>query len=537
MVYFGGKPSRGCPQCRSRKIKCDREPGGCMNCQKKGYECQGYRSDIDLKFRDETWHVAQKSMNKGSKEKDMSDKLPLRGPAKMLLPPAKSGNQYGPRNIEASQQRSTASSAGHKNPVNFMVAQGGPEIVVSNFDDQALAFFFSNYVIGRWSFAHGMSIRSSRLDDALFFTIKVVGLAGISGFAHGSRLRLEARKRYLTAIQHVNKAIMSPEIAKRDSTLLSIILLTQVEAIDCYTSRSLAAWENHIKGAAAIIKLRGAEKLRNPLEVRLFAQAVSGLLVSCKRNCIHLPNELFDLVEIAAQYMDAKAPGWSFFRVHMLTAQFLANVHHKIIANPTEILQQALALDSMIITIFNNAGPEWEYDTIIDNTNSDMVPLGYYYRYPNFLAAQVCSGMRSIRIDLHEVIRNSLLRGLAAHDPPTLTNQEHALQFQESTSLLYQLQSELFACASQYLIGAETKSGNILKFPWSNFKPIIYNPSLISASVSEDIPLVRSIGRYVLPWALYKAGKVSVSTSEMREKAIKLLKFAGGEMEFRRHLC
>jgi hypothetical protein len=110
---------------------------------------------------------------------------------------------------------------------------------------------------------------------------------------------------------------VSPESAKKDSTLVSILLLSQVEALDCYTSRSLAAWENHVKGAAAIIQLRGAEKLRAPLEIRLFIQATSSLFICCIKNRIHLPSHLFDLKETAALHMNTNAPEWRHFDGHM----------------------------------------------------------------------------------------------------------------------------------------------------------------------------------------------------------------------------
>lgn len=411
----------------------------------------------------------------------------------------------------------------------FMIVGVQPGMIPLNFDDQALTFFFSNHVIGKWRSAQGMNAQSYGIDDTLFSTIKAVGLAGISGFIHGSRLKLEARKRYLTAIQHVNSAIESPEKAKRDSTLLSIILLSQVEAIDCYTSRSLTAWENHVKGAAAVIKLRGTEKLRNPLEIRLFAQAVTSLIVCCMRNRIHLPDYLFDLVEIAAQYMDATAPGWNFFRGHMLTAQFLANVHHNIITDPAMIIQEALTLDGMMSSIFTNAGSEWRYETIFDDTHPDIVPLGYYHRYPTLISSQTSSGMLSARVDLHEIIRETLLKGCSV-DPPVFSTPAHTAQFRQSTNILYQLQSELIANVSQYLLVSKTADTNMPRFPWTNFKTIIYNPSLTSASLSEDVPLIRSIGGYVLPWVLYKAGKVSVSTMETRREVIRLLRFTGSEM-------
>ncbi|CZR59107.1 uncharacterized protein PAC_08999 [Phialocephala subalpina] len=72
MVYLGGKPSTGCERCRARKIKCDRTAGGCINCEKRGYEFSGYRSEVDLKFRDESQQVARKSKDREAAKMEAS---------------------------------------------------------------------------------------------------------------------------------------------------------------------------------------------------------------------------------------------------------------------------------------------------------------------------------------------------------------------------------------------------------------------------------------------------------------------------------
>lgn len=41
MVYYG--PSRGCFQCRKRKVRCDLTNPGCRNCHKRGLACSGPR--------------------------------------------------------------------------------------------------------------------------------------------------------------------------------------------------------------------------------------------------------------------------------------------------------------------------------------------------------------------------------------------------------------------------------------------------------------------------------------------------------------
>jgi hypothetical protein len=45
--------SRGCQQCRTRKVKCDQGRPRCQRCQKRGERCTGYRDESSLIFRSE----------------------------------------------------------------------------------------------------------------------------------------------------------------------------------------------------------------------------------------------------------------------------------------------------------------------------------------------------------------------------------------------------------------------------------------------------------------------------------------------------
>ncbi|KAE8446163.1 hypothetical protein EG329_012536 [Mollisiaceae sp. DMI_Dod_QoI] len=329
MVYFGGKPSTGCERCRIRKIKCDQKAGGCANCEKRGYECSGYRNEVDLRFRDESRQVAKKSQDReASRRKASLSRSPLPGSSTALTGPSRRPSEVS--EFTHSGKDSASMVKGTATGVELAVIDEDEffpdpalsEILSPDLDDQASAFFFSNHVLGEWHAPYGENVRSYGMDDALFSTVKTIGLAGISGFSHTSELNIEARKRYLAAIQSVNNAIVFPESAKRDSTLTSIMLLSQIEAIECFTPRSLDAWENHVKGAAAIIKLRGVEKLKAPLEIRLFIQAVSSLIVCCMKTRIHLPEHLFELMDVAGQGMKIDAPGMALLSI--------ANAYHSV---------------------------------------------------------------------------------------------------------------------------------------------------------------------------------------------------------------
>ena len=125
-------------------------------------------------------------------------------------------------------------------------------------DERATGFFFTNYIIDMGN-CPGNSVGYG-IDDNLANCMKAVGLAALASAAHAPELIKEARKRYLSAIRLTNAALGSFVDAKKDSTLLAIMLLSIFETVTSSEQRSLSAWVSHINGAAALIKIRGPEQ-------------------------------------------------------------------------------------------------------------------------------------------------------------------------------------------------------------------------------------------------------------------------------------
>lgn len=79
MVYCG-PPSKGCSNCRDRKIRCDQREPGCGQCEKRQQQCPGYRNMVDLMFRDESSHVIKKAKAK-QRRKIAGSRTPEPGPS------------------------------------------------------------------------------------------------------------------------------------------------------------------------------------------------------------------------------------------------------------------------------------------------------------------------------------------------------------------------------------------------------------------------------------------------------------------------
>lgn len=105
----------------------------------------------------------------------------------------------------------------------------------SPLEDQAVAFFFSNYAdIGPRSSSTAISFSSflyqqDRPDGAVRTIIRALGLGGLSRIAKDVRMRNAAISNYVSAMSKINELLRHPTRAKEDITLFAILSLAVFE--------------------------------------------------------------------------------------------------------------------------------------------------------------------------------------------------------------------------------------------------------------------------------------------------------------------
>ena len=431
--------------------------------------------------------------------------------------------------------------------------------------ERATGYFFSNYVVGAdgpWDHI---------LDDNMTTSIKALGLAGFSHAAHAPKIMVEAREQYLRAIRLTNAALRSPRDVKKDSTLLSIMILGMFETVTGRNQRSIEAWANHVNGAAALLKVRGPEQMTTPGGRRLFAQVTSSLVTTCLQHQLEVPDHILELRNEGVKFQSTNDPIWRFFEIMILFTNFKAYVDHGEIQDPSVVLSRALELDGMFLSLSTDIPPGWEYQTIYTMANPDVIYAGYYHLYHDFMIAQIWNGIRTFRIMLQEIIRGALLGKLefipkyeeervwAAQyqnrivpsdqleldilTNASLLNMYYAsdngaalsAQFQESMSISYQLQSDILASIPQHIGYAskpDIQPSQLQQFLWSNFGTKHPYPLIArnSPSSSSHLPLIRMSDGYALLWPLYTAGIMNVATEPVQRWVIEMLRKIGRSM-------
>jgi hypothetical protein len=171
--------------------------------------------------------------------------------------------------------------------------------LVPSIEDQAIGFFFTKYVMppklvprGELDFLPEL-IGKPSTEKILQASVTATGLACLGMSTQSPKILAEARQSYVYALRITNEAIRHPELVKRDSTLLSVILLGMYENS---MSGDVYLWRKHVEGACAIITLRGEQGLRHSIGLRLFQQFYNTILLSAFETRMGIPpgmNELY----------------------------------------------------------------------------------------------------------------------------------------------------------------------------------------------------------------------------------------------------
>lgn len=360
------------------------------------------------------------------------------------------------------------------------------------------------------------------MGENLMSSIKAVGLVGFSNVARAPELMLEAKKQYVVAVRLLNAALRSPAEVKKDTTLLAVMMLGIFETLTGREEISLVAWAAHLRGAAAVMKIRGPEQVATVAGRRLYGQITASLMTSCLQQEVTLPDHILDLSLELNKYVDAKDMTWSNQRVLLRFTNFYARVQRGGIMDLQEILNTSLELDDALVRAFTEIPHGWTYSTIYTDDNTSIVYDGCYHVYHHPLSALVWNGMRTVRIMLNKIMRHTLLKGKSL-GLPLFVEPRYTRQIQTSTNIVYQLSLDIVASVPQHLgytgpqttgtsfIGPFQASGLPEHRPrgqlWSDYNS--GSQRIPSWETTVSVPFHRT-ALYQLPWALYLVGSTDV---------------------------
>ncbi|PVH73288.1 putative C6 transcription factor [Cadophora sp. DSE1049] len=399
-----GRLSRGCGACRKRKIRCDETQPECRQCIKAGWVCPRYDDVTERLFQNRT--VA-----------DFQDDSSFAAGGNEIL-----AAEY-PRSCPLQQDDM------HQALIN----------------DRAIDLFLASHVPRDTVFIRGCfeylpEFRLSHSEDSGFSaSLNAAALAAYGNTVQSTKILMQARSYLGAAIRCVNKALMSPNEAIKDTTVISIMLLATFETITCRDQKSLKDCDMHTKGATTIIELRGHQQFRTRLGMQLFVQMCGDISRGCLQRSVRVPSGV-----VAARYHAAALFGeldtaWKLGDLIIEVAEIRANIKEGMICTP-DAIANALELDARLYTLATFVPSEHRFEIMQPHCNVGLVCGGYYHIYPSFWAAYFWNNLRTCRILLHQEICRQAEFSVIPDN----------LRQSRSRTLIHQLGMDICATVPQY---------------------------------------------------------------------------------------
>ncbi|KAL3467490.1 hypothetical protein BJX64DRAFT_247846 [Aspergillus heterothallicus] len=465
-MVFCGKPSKGCGECRSRKIRCDQGRPTCSQCAKGNRACPGYRDELSLMFRDESQQVVRKAKT-GSSGRRNKKTAPASKKSSPPVPPESRGSS-------STNSPVGSSTAGKESP--SVVSTSSPSIIFgSDFTDfneveevllinreqllqqdlvytpwkvqpswqltvdEAVNYFLRHNVWPGAIFMMNFEPKSpghpsaTLSEQAQMAALVSVGTAMLSRVRRSKELEIAAEREYGHALTLLTRAVCNEEQSRANSTLSAVLLLAIFEVITSRSIKSIEKWTNHIYGAAALLELRGPEHLQSEEGLKLFVQLRFQIIISCLQRGMRVPKSLLECTKIA-MYLRPQIDAYCdrLICIAGKLSNLRADIHGKVLKDANEILSAAYALEAELLAWVAAGPPDFLYTTYECSSVEQWVrmfgnkPFPYNNQYHVYRDLWIChtwNQYRCARIIVCEIIL-SCLRRLSAVSPTMAMSKE-----------------------------------------------------------------------------------------------------------------
>ncbi|KAM3450901.1 hypothetical protein MY3296_005677 [Beauveria thailandica] len=360
-----GRPSRDCLPCRKRKLRCDLRPDGCGQCSRAGIGCFGYRTQEELRFRDQTQFVKHK----------------------VQLRHAQTAN-YTKVKLESN--------------IHFV------QSVHIGWDVLAKQDFFANFVFGlaKSYDALGILYQTMNPPDHLVASVDAASLAfyALRQFAPPTYMTKLATERYVSALRLVNSALADPVDSLADETLQSILLLDLYEKLVSRKRTSTESWMRHMNGAISLIRARGKGNLQTYVGRRLTQRLYTTLVISCAISGMRIPAEMERLrADLSRHFKIEDDPKWGLTTLNEQIINFTSDVQAGNISCRDQILARALDFHQSTVALEDILPSCWQPSRVFIGDNAlgrQLTLAGSYDVYEGLYFVQVHNVIRTAQLKL-----------------------------------------------------------------------------------------------------------------------------------------
>ncbi|KAJ3478202.1 hypothetical protein NLG97_g8642 [Lecanicillium saksenae] len=311
---------------------------------------------------------------------------------------------------EKQQEQVMAKNSQHNiNPDLFLPCHS-----VDSFHERGMAFFFSRHVqrndIGYQSYDFIYDVwkppsnPSPKNQDSIAAGVVAIGLAGLSKVTRSTEMMNMARRSYGEALKLTTTALSDPAEAIKDTTMLSVLLLSTFEVVSGSTPQTMEAWQKHVDGAAALATLRGTDQFKTSAGAKMFQMLCYSVLLSCMRSDIPAPPVIEELRNKSLEMGKLDKTNKNLIDHMFKTTTVRHQIKTGIITGRDEIISTLAACDAEWASLASSLPEIWRYRNIRLPAAHPTAMHRSCHVYPGMISAVTWNGIRSTRMLLQEAI-------------------------------------------------------------------------------------------------------------------------------------
>ncbi|KIW99096.1 uncharacterized protein Z519_00759 [Cladophialophora bantiana CBS 173.52] len=285
-----------------------------------------------------------------------------------------------------------------------------PMSLTPSLEDQAMSFFFHNYVLKELAtpYNHLVSLPTvsgpSSEIKVLSGMVISIGAAGISNLRNDPGLMHAAENIYSSTIQRLHTLLHDQNRIQKDQTMLLVLLLALYETVTCSTPQSIRTWSRHVRGATALLSIRGPDTL-HPIAVQdVHMHLRLQIIIDCLQRRMSIPHIVADWAQPARAIADEYQPAQhQLDEISGRLCQLRCSIKDGLLGG-NEAIRQAVSIDSELETWSVYTPITCAFNEVFDFEHPDDVFFGCYHVYSETRVALLWNNYRTLRMLTNEII-------------------------------------------------------------------------------------------------------------------------------------
>ena len=330
------------------------------------------------------------------------------------------------------------------------------------FQERGTAYFFSRYVTvvengchQRFDFVYDVwkphSLAPERPTDGVSASMTAVGLVGLGNMTRSSEIMEAARKSYGTALRLTNLALRSPNEATKDTTMLSVLILSLFEMLAGSNPKTMKAWQGHVNGAIALANVRGDNQFQTPGGAKMFLTLCQKVIISCIQMEAPMPEPLIKMRDKLGAALGITDAAWQLALPTYKVLQTRYDLKHGELTDPAATLDRLCEIDDEFEGLLALLSKPWQYRVVAVTKPHRSIFRGLCHLYSDTSYASSWNGIRNCRLLVLETIISEFQKAFSGIEPE-LIPQRHLEQFWRARHKLERICEAILASVPQ-LIG------------------------------------------------------------------------------------